>query len=63
MIPFSELKTLPEPFYTTYFGAAYLGDALNLLRELPDESIDLVLTSPPFALQRQKEYGNVDQAK
>ncbi len=63
MIPFSGLEILPEPFYTTYLGAAYLGDALNLLRKLPDESIDLVLTSPPFALQRQKEYGNVDQAK
>ncbi|MFX5157848.1 DNA methyltransferase, partial [Acinetobacter baumannii] len=37
------------------------GDALELLRKLPDESVDLVLTSPPFPLQRQKEYGNVDQ--
>jgi site-specific DNA-methyltransferase (cytosine-N4-specific) len=24
-------------------------------------SVDLVITSPPFALQRQKEYGNEDQ--
>ena len=55
------MKSLPEPLYTTHFGAAYVGDALKLLRGLPDESIDLVLTSPPFALQRQKEYGNVDQ--
>jgi len=55
------VKSLPEPLYTTHFGAAYVGDALGLLRGLPDESIDLVLTSPPFALQRQKEYGNVDQ--
>jgi len=28
---------------------------------LRDESINLVITSPPFALQRQKEYGNVGQ--
>jgi site-specific DNA-methyltransferase (cytosine-N4-specific) len=28
---------------------------------VPDESVNLVITSPPFALQRQKEYGNVDQ--
>ena len=55
------MRSLPEPLYTTHYGAAYVGDALNLLRGLPDESIDLVLTSPPFALQRQKEYGNVDQ--
>lgn len=48
--------------YSTRLGAAYLGDALTLLRKLPDESIDLVVTSPPFALQRKKEYGNKDQA-
>ena len=55
------MNSLPKPLYETYFGKAYVGDALNLLRCLPDESIDLVITSPPFALQRQKEYGNVDQ--
>jgi DNA modification methylase len=25
-----------------------------------DESVDLICTSPPFALVRKKEYGNVD---
>ena len=55
------MRSLPEPLYMTHYGAAYVGDALNLLQRLPDESIDLVLTSPPFALQRQKKYGNVDQ--
>ena len=55
------MKSLPEPLYTTNYGAAYVGDALELFQGLPDESIDLVLTSPPFALQRQKEYGNVNQ--
>lgn len=39
----------------------YHGDALELLSELSDNSISLVLTSPPFALQRKKEYGNEDQ--
>lgn len=50
-----------NPLYTTHNGQAYVGDALNLLQGLEKETIDLVLTSPPFALQRQKEYGNVDQ--
>ncbi len=49
------------PAYTTQMGAMYAGDSLNLLADLPDGSINLVLTSPPFALQRQKEYGNLDQ--
>src|SRR5579862_8654530 len=52
-----------NPAYTTAFGAAYCGDSLELLRGLPDESINLVMTSPPFALQRQKAYGNKDQAE
>jgi DNA modification methylase len=38
-----------------------VGDALALLGQVPNESIDLVLTSPPFALRRQKTYGNVEE--
>lgn len=50
-----------KPFYYTTRGQAYVGDSLQLLAELPDASIDLVMTSPPFALQRQKTYGNVEE--
>lgn len=49
--------------YKTNFGKAYWGDALNLIPKLDDDSIDLVLTSPPFALLRKKEYGNKEQSK
>jgi DNA modification methylase len=51
------------PIYTTDLCAAFCGDSLDLLNELPDESINLVVTSPPFALQREKEYGNKNQAE
>lgn len=57
---------LPETFRPTYltnWGAAYQGDSLDLLASLPDQSVNLVLTSPPFALQREKEYGNKAQAE
>jgi DNA modification methylase len=54
---------LERPLYTTEYGAAYLGDSLELLDRLEPGSIDLVITSPPFALQREKSYGNVDQAE
>lgn len=47
------------PYYTTPFGDAYLGDSLEHLHALPDDSINLALTSPPYALHFQKEYGNV----
>jgi len=55
------MKQLPAPLYVTHYGKAYLGDALQLLDCLSDHSVDLVITSPPFALQRKKEYGNPDQ--
>lgn len=53
-----ELPLSMPVVYQTPFGAALCGDSLDLLRELPDGSVNLVLTSPPFALRRQKEYGN-----
>lgn len=51
------------PAYLTDSGAAYCGDSIELLAQMPDNSINLVFTSPPFALQRQKAYGNKDQAE
>lgn len=56
------LKTLQNPpAYYTSKGATYVGDSRELLEKLPNASVNLVITSPPFALQRQKEYGNLDQ--
>lgn len=51
-----------NPFYTTNFGAAYLGDSLKVLSALPDNSVNAVITSPPYALHFKKEYGNVAKA-
>ena len=47
------------PLYQTAHGAAYHGDGLDLAKSLPDESVNLIMTSPPFALNKKKEYGNV----
>ncbi len=47
-----------KPFYSTPLGSAYLGDSLELMKYLPDSCVNLILTSPPFALTRKKEYGN-----
>lgn len=49
---------LPKPYYEAEFGSAYLGDAIDLIKKVPDGSVNLILTSPPFALTRKKEYGN-----
>ena len=49
------------PYYKTPLGSAYLEDALAVLRALPDDSVNAVITSPPYALHFKKEYGNVDK--
>ena len=51
-------RRLPEPSYKTKMGAAYLGDALELIKSIPDGVINLIMTSPPFALTKKKPYGN-----
>ena len=55
---------LPEraPFYSTPWGDAYLGDSAELLRALPRGCLNAVVTSPPYALHFQKEYGNASKA-
>lgn len=50
-----------KPAYQTDFGASYSADALAVLKELPDQSVNAVVTSPPYALHFKKEYGNVDK--
>ena len=49
----------PQVLYRTQSGDAYWGDSLEVMASLPSKSVDLVLTSPPFALRRKKSYGNV----
>lgn len=53
----------PEPLYSTPYGKAYLGDALEVMSRLPASSVNLVVTSPPYALHFKKEYGNVSQSE
>ena len=37
----------------------YLGDSKRVLGELPDDSADLIFTSPPYTNQRKSAYGGV----
>lgn len=41
----------------------YLGDAKEQLKSIPDDSVDLIVTSPPYADQRKKTYGGVHPNK
>lgn len=51
-----------QPVYTTRsgLGQVYQGDSAAVLRQFNDESVDLIMTSPPFGLVRKKDYGNED---
>jgi DNA modification methylase len=50
-----------RPFYKTRFGEILWGDSRSYLFNLAHrESVDLIMTSPPFGLVRKKSYGNED---
>ena len=55
----------PQLVYETEFGRAFRGDARRLLGQrsthIKPGSVDLIFTSPPFALTRPKDYGNKSQ--
>ena len=50
----------PKDFFATGCGRVVLGDSVVVLGGLPSSSVDLIVTSPPFALVRKKDYGNAD---
>lgn len=52
-----------EPYYKTSLGVAYCGDSVELTEAIPSSSINLIMTSPPFALTRKKAYGNINADK
>ncbi len=48
--------------YYTYMGIyqeVYNGDAREVLSSLADDSVDLIVTSPPYADQRKNTYGGI----
>jgi site-specific DNA-methyltransferase (cytosine-N4-specific) len=49
------------PYYSTALGDAYCANAFEVLRALPEASINAVVTSPPYALHFKKEYGNAEK--
>ena len=40
-----------------------LGDSKEVLKKLPDNSVDLIFTSPPYADQRKNTYGGISPNK
>jgi site-specific DNA-methyltransferase (adenine-specific) len=42
------MQHLTEPYYSSGGQKIYLGDCLEIMKEFPDKSFDLVLTDPPY---------------
>ena len=48
--------------YKTKLGTCWHGDSLKVMpKKIEDKSVDLIFTSPPYALLKKKTYGNVEQ--
>ncbi len=42
-----------------FMNRIILGDCEQIIKEIPDNAVDLIFTSPPYADQRKKTYGGV----
>lgn len=46
-----------KPYYKTELGELYHGDCLEIMKQLKPNSIDLVLTDPPYLIDDQGSSG------
>jgi len=46
-----------------YASEIYLGDCTEVLKTLPSNSVDLIVTSPPYSDQRKNTYGGIHPDK
>lgn len=48
-----------NPKITTFIDRVLEGDCLSVLQDIPSDSIDLIVTSPPYADSRKHTYGGI----
>ncbi len=58
----AELKT-SETEEFSFLNRIVCGNSLEVLPQMPDKSVNLIVTSPPYADQRKKTYGGVHPDK
>ncbi len=58
----AELKTSKTEEFS-FLNQIVCGDSLEVLRRMPERSVNLIVTSPPYADQRKKTYGGVHPDK
>ena len=51
------------PAYDRNNAQLYVGDCVDVMAALPAESVDAIVTSPPYAMQRKATYGGIPEAE
>ncbi len=54
-----EQRVHASPTDMSKLNLLYLGDSREVLKEIPDNSVDLIFTSPPYADSRAHTYGGI----
>ena len=49
------------PAYNRNSAQLYVGDCADVMAALPAESVDAIVTSPPYAMQRKTTYGGIPE--
>ena len=62
-LPLSIDSTSNIEFRSNYHDSIICGDCETVLKDLPDNSVDLIVTSPPYADQRKSTYGGIHPDK
>ena len=52
-----------KPYYEEPSGKLYLGDCLSVMRELPDNSVDSIVSDPPYGISFMSKYWDYDVPK
>lgn len=58
-----KINLFSEKTKTKVKADVILGDCLDVLKKLPKDSVDLIVTSPPYADQRKSTYGGIHPDK
>ena len=59
----SEVDAQATPAYDRNNAQLYVGDCVDVMGALPAESVDAIVTSPPYAMQRRSTYGGIPEAE
>src|SRR5699024_7759567 len=50
-------------YYQDDHVTLYHGDCMDVMASLPAESVDAIVTSPPYAMQRRSTYGGIPESE